>query len=102
MDADELSDVRGLPCWLLTSGTDGVVRCWDFDRPHASYTVVGLAPGETRHVYVSRTCVRQPAVADAGGRTGLAAMAAEAEAAAAGPEGRHFPAFTAPDGIRLV
>ena len=48
---DYEADLDTLPAWLLTAGTDRSVRCWDLRRPRASYTVIGLDPGQERHAY---------------------------------------------------
>jgi hypothetical protein len=45
------SSLEGLPVWILTAGSDRSVRCWDLERPRASHTVCGLAPGEVRDGY---------------------------------------------------
>ena len=64
-DADDNTDSAGLPGWILTASSDGMVRCWDFDRPHISHTVLGLDPGESRHVYLQAACHRYPLPAPA-------------------------------------
>jgi hypothetical protein len=61
------SAAEGLPVWLLTGGADGLVRCWDLDRPRASRTVCGLAPYEPRDAYEGVTLVPTHAVAAAAG-----------------------------------
>lgn len=121
-DTDELVDTNGLPCWLLTASSDSVVRCWDFDRPHVSHTVMGLLAGESRHVYMGHVCHKYPSAPDSsaggagaggvggggvgttgpGGVTTLSAVASAAEAVAAGVLGRHFPTHTSPDGISMA
>jgi hypothetical protein len=56
VDEDLSLETNGLPCWILTAGSDSIVRCWDLERPMASHTVLGLDPGETRHVYQVLPC----------------------------------------------
>jgi hypothetical protein len=45
------SSLEGLPVWMLTAGSDRLIRCWDLERPRASHTVAGLAPGQVRDGY---------------------------------------------------
>ena len=55
-------DLARMPVWVLTTGLDGVVRCWDLPRPRASHTVCGMdatSPVQETHVYDGHPSVSQ-------------------------------------------
>jgi WD40 repeat protein len=94
--------LNGLPSWMLTSGTTGLVQCWDFDTPVASYTVCGLDPGETRHVYQSVECLPYTTASTTGGSHSLAGGIRAAERTAAGTLDAHFATHNTEDGLSMT
>jgi hypothetical protein len=94
--------LNGLPSWMLTSGTNGLVQCWDFDTPVASYTVCGLDPGESRHVYQSVECLPYTTSATTASHNTVAGGMRVAERAAAGALDSHFHTHNETDGMSMT
>ena len=99
---------EGLPVWMVTAGSDRIVRCWDLDRPRASHTVCGLEPGHVRDGYegsvLQAYAPRQWQVElDAEGDSSSAPEPdiddEEEEDDEDDVDGQHFAAHFSPDGV---
>ena len=43
------------PSYLVTAGSDGIIRYWDFTSPAKCYTVAGLVAGQPKSIYEEPT-----------------------------------------------
>ena len=43
------------PSYLITAGSDSMIRYWDFSSPAKCFTISGLMPGQPRSIYEAPT-----------------------------------------------